>query len=550
MGDLPAESDPDGALKRTDGRPDRQSKKDRRPCKPPDLSTQSKRRAFSRRSRNDPEQADACRKNHMSKTQFLQQAALLRPVARGLNNVVEAIERFRDEPEAYLAQRYRSDTDTVNWEIRKSGMVPKSTGTSDRAQAEAFFELWKLKNVSQTNELLETHLTDIGDIIEEATRTKKPPAKASYSRRKIYARMKAAMEWAKVYFKGKVIYDITQDGIDGFIDSLCGETQEDIWGRALPERDGYVSRVTAEQYASCFMRVLRSRPTPPGAYAWRIDVRVRSTHQPRVTLVTPAEAARMLWACWRGWVWDPEAERWKTERVVDEMTGQMVERRVRAGWTRDRETGRWGPDAKHGLDVEGRRDTKAGLRRAMARYILFYLSTGTRCNTIRGLRWKRNLESGSIAISAKGIVTVHRRGDDQIEGRTKKLASTQLPSRFAAHVRRWARMAAPKPGDPEHWSACAWVVPNEHGGRMGYVWYGFARVVVMGGLNPRIITPHSLKHSCVTWCLENGWTLHRVARMTSTTQEVLERVYAQWIAEFESLGGIMPASVRGNRTLH
>lgn len=142
----------------------------------------------------------------------------------------------------------------------------------------------------------------------------------------------------------------------------------------------------------------------------------------------------------------------------------------------------------------------------LARFILIALYTGTRKDAILRMGYEPNTVGGWFDLE-RGIM--FRRGSD--ERRTKKRrAPARIPRQLAAHLRRWRAG-----GD-------TWAIEFK-GARVGNVKRAFNTAVSNAKLDG--VTPHTLKHTAITWALQNGASVWDAAGFFSTSAETIEKVY-------------------------
>ena len=192
-----------------------------------------------------------------------------------------------------------------------------------------------------------------------------------------------------------------------------------------------------------------------------VEVVIPEKAQPRDRWLTRAEAAELIWAAWRY-------------------------REVQKG------------------QPTGRRS-----RQHIARFILVGLYTGTRAAAICGASLSPAIGRGHVNLR-DGIFTRLGKGKRATK---KKQPSIQLPSRLLAHMRRWQAR-----GLSNH------AVVEWQGAPIQRVTKAFGRAVADAGLD-REVTPHTLRHTAVTWAMQNGADLWEAAGYFGMTVEVLERVY-------------------------
>lgn len=143
----------------------------------------------------------------------------------------------------------------------------------------------------------------------------------------------------------------------------------------------------------------------------------------------------------------------------------------------------------------------------LVRYILLGVYTGTRDDRIRRLRWMKASLDGYID-TRRGIL--YRSGF--AEERTSKQAPPMiLPDRLLGHVRRWERLGG------SH-------VITYRSEPVGDIHKSWATVVKAAGLGPDV-TPHTLKHTSISWMLWEGRSIWEVAEDTGTSVKTIEEVY-------------------------
>ncbi|SFI15008.1 tyrosine-type recombinase/integrase [Albimonas pacifica] len=162
------------------------------------------------------------------------------------------------------------------------------------------------------------------------------------------------------------------------------------------------------------------------------------------------------------------------------------------------------------------RDEAAALLRAasphLRRFILIALYTGRRHDAILGLRWVEPIDRSAGHVDLRRGV-IHFRG--AAERQTKKRrGSVAMPRQLAAHMRRWQAM--------DHAGASHVVMWDGEPIKSVKRAWGEARA--RAGLG-RDVTPHTLKHTAVTWAFQGGITREDAADYFDTTAATLEAVY-------------------------
>lgn len=147
----------------------------------------------------------------------------------------------------------------------------------------------------------------------------------------------------------------------------------------------------------------------------------------------------------------------------------------------------------------------------VARFILIGLYTGTRHAALLSLKWLPSLSSGHIDLE-KSIV--FRRGGAERET-SKRRTPCRLEGRVLGHVRRWAIRDR----------ALGRQAVISHNGdsitKMKRAWKG---VVKAAGLGPDV-TPHVLRHTCISWLLWKGWPIADVAEHVGADITTIQKTY-------------------------
>lgn len=163
----------------------------------------------------------------------------------------------------------------------------------------------------------------------------------------------------------------------------------------------------------------------------------------------------------------------------------------------------------------------------LARFILIALYTGTRKDAILRMGFEPNTVGGWFDLE-RGIM--RRMGDGERETK-KRRTPAPIPRKLAAHLRRWRA------------EGCTWAVEYQ-GARVGDVKRAFARAAKEADLPG--VTPHTLKHTAITWALQRGVSTWDAAGFFSTSQETIEKVYGHHAPDWmESARDAMDGVSRG-----
>ncbi len=163
------------------------------------------------------------------------------------------------------------------------------------------------------------------------------------------------------------------------------------------------------------------------------------------------------------------------------------------------------------VDVETRKPVKWGrmFKPAyhVARFILLGLYTGTRHEAILALRWEVNSVGGWVDLD-HGIL--YRRGQGQAET-NKRRTPVPIPDNLMPHVIRWRQISN--------------VGPIEYAGRLiKKERRGWGRACELAGLGDEV-TPHVMKHTCITWMLQRGVPFWEVSGFTGTSEKTIRDTY-------------------------
>jgi len=143
----------------------------------------------------------------------------------------------------------------------------------------------------------------------------------------------------------------------------------------------------------------------------------------------------------------------------------------------------------------------------VARFILIGLYTGTRHEANLNMRWGLNSKGGWFDLE-RGVM--YRRGEGEADS-NKRRVPAPIPDRLLPHLKRWRRMTV--------------VGPVEYAGRLiAKERKGWHRARELAGLGEDV-TPHVLKHTCITWLLQNEVPIRQVAGFVGTTEKVIETTY-------------------------
>ncbi len=175
----------------------------------------------------------------------------------------------------------------------------------------------------------------------------------------------------------------------------------------------------------------------------------------------------------------------------------------------------------------------AANRRHLRRFILMGVYTGTRPGVLPKLLWHESPLQAWVDLD-DGMIW--RRGKAEREHATKRRPVVRLSSRLLGHMRRWKahddRLAERQargagPATEQHVSPVRKTLTVlHHGGRpiRGRIRTGFEGVVRDAGLDGEV-TPHWMRHTCVTWLMEAGVSTWDASGYTGMSPAMIEKHY-------------------------
>lgn len=152
----------------------------------------------------------------------------------------------------------------------------------------------------------------------------------------------------------------------------------------------------------------------------------------------------------------------------------------------------------------------------LRRFILIGLYTGTRRDAILALGWEPHPGGGWIDLEA-GVL--YRRGG---RAETKKRQPpARLPGKLLAHCRRWKRQGG------------RWVI-ERRGARVGSIKTAWNATVRRANLDGQGITPHTLRHTAITWAMQRGVRIEDASGYFGVSPEELRRTYWHHHPDFQT----------------
>lgn len=160
---------------------------------------------------------------------------------------------------------------------------------------------------------------------------------------------------------------------------------------------------------------------------------------------------------------------------------------------------------------EARRLLKAADKPHLRMFILIALYTGRRAAAITALQWQRNSDGDGWVDLRAGVIRFlgERAGESK-----KQKGSIRIPRPLLRHLRFWRRRS------PRTKHVISW-----KGKQAKSVRTAFEKLRDRLGMHD--VSPHTLKHTAVTWAFQDGMTLEDAADWFATTPETLRRNYRQ-----------------------
>ena len=169
-------------------------------------------------------------------------------------------------------------------------------------------------------------------------------------------------------------------------------------------------------------------------------------------------------------------------------------------------------------EKQGGKITDRPTAQHVARFILAGLYTGTRAGAICGAALQPTVGHGWID-ATHGVFYRRTAGMKKTK---KRQPSIRMPPRLLAHVRRWIRLR----------------IANDfliewRGEGVKRINKAFRSARKAAGLGPEV-TPHTLRHTAITWQAQLGVPSHEICGFFGITMDVFERVYGHHHPDYQS----------------
>lgn len=159
--------------------------------------------------------------------------------------------------------------------------------------------------------------------------------------------------------------------------------------------------------------------------------------------------------------------------------------------------------------------------RALIRFTLLGVYTGTRSGAVRDLQWMPSTIGGWVDV-VSGVI--HRRPEGSAETR-KRRPPVKIPRRLLGHLRRWKAIDEADPGRPRH-------VVHYEGNSIESQKKCWHWCRDEAGLGPEVI-PHILRHTAATWLMQAGGDPWEVSGYLGMSHAMLCEVYGHHHPDFQ-----------------
>ena len=158
----------------------------------------------------------------------------------------------------------------------------------------------------------------------------------------------------------------------------------------------------------------------------------------------------------------------------------------------------------------------------LKRFTLIGRYTGTRKGATLALYWMENLKGGWIDLE-RGVI--HRKGVREVETNKRK-PPAKIHRRLLLFMRRWH--AKDMAGDVKIPCVCHW--QGKEVTKLRRSWNTARKAAGLG----TDVTPHVLRHTRVTWLLQEGIPIFEVAGSVGMSPHTVEKVYGHHSPDFQS----------------
>lgn len=270
----------------------------------------------------------------------------------------------------------------------------------------------------------------------------------------------------------------------------------------------YIAHIGAKRSAAMDLSMLRAAINHAFAemkVSRPVRVYIPDTSNPRERWLTRDEVAKLVWTAWRQ-TRDSENREWEHLRSAVRMRldgHTTTEIAATLGCSRNTVAGHlWRYDKRSNEPAAAVR-----MSQHLARFILSSVYTGTRKTSTLSASFERKPGRGYIDLKT-GIwqrLPIGKKATD------KQQPTFPVPINLLAHMRRW------KKAGQKH-------LIEYRGSPVERIDKAFRQLVKNCGLGDDVVV-HTLRHTAITWGLQNGMNPWDASGFFGVSQEVLEEVY-------------------------
>ena len=364
-----------------------------------------------------------------------------------------------------------------NGRQRSTGCGPEDRSGAEKALAAYIGERHDPAAFGQCRRADETPVSDVLTVyMREVVPGQRDPSKAA-------ARITALLQW----WGTRMLSQVTPETCRAYV---AHRVMAPLPQKGRPRKDGTVTETLVHPQkprsgggARRDLEDLRAAIEHHAARELHSGV-IRVTLPPkgkaRTKFLTADEVARLLWVCWRH----------KREQVPP--------RGARAG---TRVVSKEFYDLRH-----------------LARFILMGVYTGTRSGSILKASLLRGEGRAWIDLDHDMFF---RLPEDQVEADNKRYPAVRMPENLAAHIRRWRDRAKVNE-----------YVVEWQGKPVSSIKTAWARAVKLAGIDGSP-TPHSLRHTAVSWLKQQGTSSFDTGRFVGMSERMVEEVYGHHDPDYQ-----------------
>lgn len=170
--------------------------------------------------------------------------------------------------------------------------------------------------------------------------------------------------------------------------------------------------------------------------------------------------------------------------------------------------------------------------RHLSLFILVAFYTGRRKEAILSLQWAPNLQGGWVDLD-KGVIDFRPVGRAETAKKRGRLEVPDRLLRFLHYTRRRTKTHVFEYGP--------------HNRHVKDLKRSFASAAKAAGLDPDVVTPHTLRHTCISYLAQSGVSLFDACGWVDVTMETAKRVYAHHDGRHDRVRDLLGKGGRGRK---